>query len=213
MFVFSNLAMSLDGKIGTSKRGLFLLGSSEDHRNMIVLRKTCDSILVGATTLRSYRKPALIPKSRRQPAQIILSTALEGISPSWEFFKSPDLQRILFVKKNPHPKKLQEFTRTSEVIVLEDSKKKSTASQVINHLKKKGFKRLLVEGGGGIMWDFAKENCIDEYHVTVTPKILGGTDSPTLVDGKGFLPGKALHLSLIQCRIVLNELYLTYRKR
>src|SRR6478672_6851800 len=52
MFIFSNLAISLDGKIGTRKRNLFPLGTAEDRREMNILRLQCDALLMGASTLR-----------------------------------------------------------------------------------------------------------------------------------------------------------------
>lgn len=62
------------------------------------------------------------------------------------------------------------------------------------------------------MWDFVSQNLIDEYHLTLTPKIIGGDDSPTLVEGTGFSPKDILKLKLHRCRRLGDELYLTYRK-
>ena len=53
---------------------------------------------------------------------------------------------------------------------------------------------------------------IDEYNVTVTPRILGGTEAPTLVDGKGFTPDDVLNLKLKDSRVVGNEIFLVYEK-
>jgi riboflavin biosynthesis pyrimidine reductase len=55
MFVFSNLATSLDGKIATVSRVHFPLGSPADRRQMLVLRKRADAVIVGASTLRAYQ--------------------------------------------------------------------------------------------------------------------------------------------------------------
>ena len=62
------------------------------------------------------------------------------------------------------------------------------------------------------MWDFVRENLIDEYHVTLTPKLVGGREAPTLVDGDGFEPRDILNLRLKSCRKVGDELYLVYGK-
>jgi 2,5-diamino-6-(ribosylamino)-4(3H)-pyrimidinone 5'-phosphate reductase len=82
----------------------------------------------------------------------------------------------------------------------------------VKKLEELGVKRLLVEGGGGLMWDFVKPNLIDELYVTLTPRILGGRDAPTLVDGAGFNPREVVNLKLKQCRRVGDELYLVYKK-
>jgi 5-amino-6-(5-phosphoribosylamino)uracil reductase len=83
---------------------------------------------------------------------------------------------------------------------------------VVQHLSDRGVQRLLIEGGGQIMWDFVSLNLIDEFHVTLTPRILGGAEAPTLVDGLGFKKQKSLKLKLIQCRAIGDELFLTYRR-
>jgi len=214
MFVFSNLATSLDGKIATQKRNFFPLGTQEDLRQMQVLRQRCDAVLMGAATFRAYKKPCLASGRNHPPVNVVLSSTLEGIYPTWEFFRQKKLSRIFFVGHRTSSKRIQMFARSSEIIVLKKSSSKNpTAIQVLNALEKKGINRLLIEGGGGVMWDFASRNLIDEYHVTLTPKILGGRDAPTLVDGKGFSPKQILNLKLRQCRIVQDELYLIYQKR
>jgi len=212
MFVFSNLAMSLDGKIATKRRGFLPLGTAEDWRNMIELRRRSQAIIIGASTLRSYSKPCLVPRLSNQPINILVSSKLEKISPRWEFFTSPLSQKIIFVTSPPTPKTLQIFKKLGEIILLKPSPRKSLGKQIIDVLQKRGIRSLLIEGGGGIMWNFAQDNLIDEYHVTVTPRILGGSNSPTLVDGAGFSPEQSLNIKLRQCRILKDELYLIYTR-
>lgn len=213
MFVFSNLATSLDGKIATSSRELVWLGTPADHRQMQVLRKRCDIVLVGAGTLRTYRKFSGINGAGIQPANAVISRALEGVSPNWDFFKNPKRRRILFLSDRDgiSKSKIRKFESCSEMVFL--SPRKSIALQAIQELRKRGFRNLLVEGGGDIMWNFASHNLIDEYHVTLTPKIVGGSNAPTLVEGIGFAPQDILKLKLKRCVRKGNELFLTYVKR
>jgi 2,5-diamino-6-(ribosylamino)-4(3H)-pyrimidinone 5'-phosphate reductase len=213
MFVFSNLAISLDGKIATASREPFYLGTPADRAQMQVLRKRADIVLMGATTLRAYKKFCGVSgaKPGRQIANAILSSKLEGIRPDFLFFSDSEQKRLLFVTQTLSTARLKAFSRSSEVIPLTGNA--PLARQMILALKKRGFKRLLVEGGGALMWDFASQNLIDEYHVTLTPKIVGGRDSPTLVEGEGFTPARILGLKLARCKRLGDELYLTYQKR
>lgn len=212
MKIFSNLAISLDGKIATRKRELFLLGSSADHQEMQRLRKLADVVLVGASTLRGYRKPNLIYRSTKQPVNALLSSRLEGISPSWPFFKEPKTRKILFVGPDCSPQKARSFEKFAEIIPLQtETQKRPTSIQVVKHLENLGFKSLLIEGGGGVMWDFVKSNLIQTYFVTLTPRIIGGVAAPTLVDGHGFLAKNILNLKLKKCRVVGNEIFLEYQ--
>jgi 2,5-diamino-6-(ribosylamino)-4(3H)-pyrimidinone 5'-phosphate reductase len=218
MFVFSNLATSLDGKIATASREPSFLGTPADRRQMQVLRKRCDILLMGAGTLRSYRKFCAVQgaPAKRQPANAIVSVALEGVSPQWSFFSDPGLRRLLLITS---PEKLslarrRAFEKTSEIIELsKDTPRNPVAIQIIKALKSRGFEKLLVEGGGEVMWQFSSQNLIDEYNVTLTPKIVGGKHSPTLVEGVGFSPERILSLKLHRCRRLGDELYLVYRKR
>ena len=177
---------------------------------MQLLRKRCDAVLMGAETLRTYRGPLLVHGQKKQPLNVVISSMLAGISPRWDFFTTPRVQRVLFVNSGVSRAKLRAFERSSEVVML----KRGTpaAAQIVQELGARGVRRLLVEGGGGVMWDFASQGLIDEYNVTLTPKIVGGVKAPTLVDGEGFEPREVLKLKLKSCRKVGDELYLIYQK-
>ena len=213
MFIFSNLATTLDGKIAAEDRAFYSIGTAEDHRQMQVLRQRCDAILGGAGTLRGYRKPQLVFGKEQQPANVIVSSHLEGISTDWEFFTHPNLQRIFFVGHKTPVSRIKAISQYSKVFVLKrPSQKEPIALQILKELKTLRFKSLLVEGGGKVMWDFVSQNLIDEFHVTITPQILGGRKNPSLVDGEGFRIEQMLKLKLVQCRVVQDELFLVYRR-
>jgi riboflavin-specific deaminase-like protein len=213
MLVFSNLATSLDGKIATRSRELFHLGTPADRKQMQVLRKRADVVVMGGSTLRTYKRFCGVVGRKKQPANAVLSSNLEGFSPNWPFFKDPGQRRILLITEPLSPARLQAFEKTSEVILLKKpTAAQPLASQILETLKARGLEQVLVEGGGGLMWSFASCNLIDEYHVTLTPRIIGGKEAPSLVEGTGFDPSQVLNLKLVRCRRLGNELYLTYRK-
>lgn len=59
MKVFSNTAVSLDGRINTRERRFVSLGSAEDHRRMSMRRSEADAVLVGGTTFRLWPHASL----------------------------------------------------------------------------------------------------------------------------------------------------------
>ena len=61
--VFTNMAISMDGKIATKER-VHTDPSSYDAFMMDKLRARAHAVLVGATTLRAFRKPATIEHRR-----------------------------------------------------------------------------------------------------------------------------------------------------
>ncbi len=210
LFIFSNLATSLDGKIASADRGHFNLGTPADRRQMQVLRKKADAILMGASTLRSFRGPLRVKGAKTAPLNVVLSSALEGISTDWPFFRADDTKRLLFASTRAPLARRRAIAKVADLVLLDP--KKPTASQIAAELERLGIRRLLVEGGGAVMWDFVAEGLLDELHVTLTPWILGGSAAPTLVDGEGFPAGKGQPLKLLRVKRLRDELYLTYRR-
>ena len=83
--------------------------------------------------------------------------------------------------------------------------------KLLKILKEKKIKNLLVEGGGITNWAFVKENLIDEAIITITPYIIGGNSSATLVDGNGFsVIAKSSRLRLKNVTRMKNEVVLHY---
>jgi len=210
MFIFSNLAISLDGKIATQSREHFPLGTKEDLKQMLVLRKQSDAILFGASTLRAYQKPCKVKDASPPIYNIIVSQGCESINPQWPFFTSNEIRRILFHSKDVDPSLKKELEKSSTLIRVDNSKPMGT--QIVELLKKFEINRLLVEGGGEVIWYFSQENLIDEYNVTITPRILGGKNAPTLVEGLGFKPDDVLNLKLKSCKTINNEIFIVYSK-
>lgn len=68
-----------------------------------------------------------------------------------------------------------------------DHGKKVDLVKTFEQLESKfGIKKVLVEGGGEINWSIIKNNLFDVLIVTVSPIIIGGRNTITLVEGKGY---------------------------
>ncbi len=222
IYVFTNLATSLDGKISTKNRALFNLGSKYDHKLMDIHRARADGVLMGAGTLRAFKKAITIKsasaiKHRKKthqhthPINIILTNTL-NFNPKWPFFNTKGVVRFLFIPKNTPQRVYEPYLETCKIFkVLDPDKNNSTT--IISELKKQGLKYLLLEGGGGTLFPFVEKNLIDEWNITLTPKIVGGSTTPTLVDGTGFTVNTIKSFKLRSCRQVGDELYLQYTKK
>ena len=54
-------------------------------------------------------------------------------------------------------------------------------------LQEQGLERLMVEGGGELIFSLFDAGLVDELRAFVGPQIIGGRDAPTLADGAGFV--------------------------
>ncbi len=215
-FVFSNLAMTLDGKIAAFDRADFSLGSEEDRLEMDRLRARADVVLWGGETLRAARHPARVREKslveervRRErpphPANGVVTKS--GVfPPGLPWFEAGDMERFVFTSPAGAARLDPRQAARARVVALEGED--SPARGALAHLEEAGMRSVLIEGGGGLIWAFA--GLIDEFHVTLTPWLAGGAKAPTLMDGAGFRPGEFLGLRLVEVRRAGDELFLRY---
>jgi 5-amino-6-(5-phosphoribosylamino)uracil reductase len=84
-------------------------------------------------------------------------------------------------------------------------------ARVVDELRARGLQKLLLEGGGETHFAFVKAGLVDEWYVTVTPRLIGGVGAPSLLDGRGFLKRDHVRLELVSQRRAGDEVYLHYR--
>jgi 5-amino-6-(5-phosphoribosylamino)uracil reductase len=217
-FVFSNLATSLDGKINIAGKGHFPLGTRADWEEMQRLRKTANAIVFGASTLRGFRAACCVEDPHwaraKQPLNVVVSSQLNGLSPRWKFFTDPRIDRLLIVDEKTPISRIKRFEKSCDIhLVKSKSARLPLAQQIVEELQKRGVQRILVEGGGQVMWEFLRARLLDEVNITLTPRILGGSQAPTLVEGRGFGPKEVKNFELTRVKRIKNELYLTYRRQ
>ena len=57
--------------------------------------------------------------------------------------------------------------------------------QLLEYLGNQGIKKIMVEGGETVIWEFLRNNLVDELFIFIAPVIIGGVTSPTLAGGNG----------------------------
>lgn len=213
-YVTLNVAVSADGKITTRRRESFPLGSREDRRLMDVLRSRADAVVVGANTVRKdgwairVREAALRRARRPHPLNVVLTSRLD-LPQRRQFFTHPDTEKLIITTRAAPEVRVRRFERVAEVVVLAGTRIRPVAAVAL--LAKRGMKRILLEGGGELNYSFFRDKVIDEVYLTITPRILGGSDAPSAVDGAGFLRQSQVGLELLSSRRRGDEVFLRYR--
>ena len=210
--VILSAAISVDGKIAT-KTGDSNLSSKIDKIRVHKLRSKVDAILIGQNTLQRDDPILSVRYAKgRNPIRIILDSRGKISSKSKIIKTCNKIPTILAVSKNISNKNLQRLKKYPlEIIVTGENK--VNLKQLLKQLEKRKIKKLLLEGGGTVNWEFIKQGLFDEIIVTVTPFLIGGTKSISLVQGLGFSKiSKSTKLKLKKIKQQKNELVLHYTK-
>jgi riboflavin-specific deaminase-like protein len=190
-----------------------------DRELMDALRARSDAVIIGARTLRldgwavRVRDPEIRKKRQEKgrpphPLNVVLSTDLD-LPASAQFFTHSTTEKLVVTTRAAAVSRVNRFRRLADIVVLPT--KRIQPSAVLGVLAERGLRRVLVEGGGELNYSFLKAQLIDEVYMTVTPRIIGGAQAPTAVDGAGFLKDSQVRLQLVSCRRRVDEVFLRYR--
>ena len=210
-YVILSAAITLDGKLGVkSKRTK--LSSKNDKIRVHKLRSNVDAIIIGKNTVH-LDNPSLTVRyvKGQNPVRIILDSLGTIKSNSKIIQTCNSVPTIIAVSESISEKNLQRLRKFSLNVII-CGKNSVNIPQLLRTLLNNGIKRILLEGGGTLNWSFIKKNLIDEAIVTLTPYILGGKDSVSLVEGTGFKNLEvSTKLKLKKIQKNKNELVLFYK--
>ena len=184
-YVIVNCAMSADGKTALPSRKQLRISCDEDIRRMYQLRNDCDAVLVGIDTVLSDDPKLTVKetyvKNPKQPLRVILDSK-ERIPYSAQVLNTTTKTLIITAKGN---KKRFDGDHIEVTECKVDTAGYLDLTCVLELLSQHGVKKLLVEGGGTIIWNFLKQKLVNELFVYIGPCIVGGKDTPTMAEGLG----------------------------
>lgn len=205
-------AISIDGKIAT-RCGQSRLSSKEDLIRLHKVRSKVDAILVGKNTV-IRDNPSLTVRfvKGKNPTRIILDSNGKIPLNSKILKTAKKVPTIIAVSQNI-PKKNLKKLEAFPVEVVFVGKKTVQLKKLLKYLKEKKIKSILVEGGGTVNWQFIKQGLFDELLITITPHLIGDTESINLIQGQGFQSiSKSTSLRLRSVRRLKNDIVLHYIK-
>lgn len=211
-YIILNAAISLDGKIAT-KKGESRLSSDADKIRVHKLRSKVDAILVGKNTVQRDDPHLTVRRVRgKNPTRIVLDSKAAISTKSKIVGTCHKVPTIIAVSKRAPAKKLELLQKYPLKIVVAGNNTVNI-KKLLHILAKLKIKKILVEGGGTVNWQFVNQNLLDEIIVTVTPFIIGGNNAVSLVGGNGFSKiDKCTNLKLKKVSRLKNEIVLYYTK-
>jgi len=186
-WVIAKWAMTLDGRIA-SRTGTSQWISGEASRAMVhALRGRCDAILVGRGTVE-HDDPLLTarPPGTRTALRIVMDS-LASLDLDSQLVRTAESVPVC-VAVGPHAPQDNCFRLQDagcEVLRLAGESHEARLSQLMEELGQRRMTNLMVEGGGHLIGSLFDQDFIDEVHVFVAPKLVGGAQAPGPLQGRG----------------------------
>jgi 2,5-diamino-6-(ribosylamino)-4(3H)-pyrimidinone 5'-phosphate reductase len=189
MQVIVNSAMTVDGKIAT-RQGDSAISSKDDLIRVHKLRDSVDGIIVGISTVLADNPRLTIRLGRKQPKEkhltrIIIDSMGRIPLDSQILRTASKIKTIVAVTKLAHMNVRRKIKKTGAIVIVAGTNTVDL-KRVLWTIQKMGIKKILVEGGGEINWSLFSLGIVNELIVTIAPKIVGGRQATTLVEGEGY---------------------------
>lgn len=216
MRITLNAAMTVDGKIATTS-GDSAISSRDDLIRVHELRASADGIMVGISTVLADNPRLTVRLARKRvkrkdPARIVIDSTGKIPLDSRILLTASRIKTIVAVTKLAHIDTLRKIKKTGAIVIVSGSQTVNL-KKVFSIIKQMGIRKILVEGGGEINWSLLRLGIVNELIVTIAPKIVGGRQATTLVEGQGYRRiSQGIKLHLKQAQIQNNgELVLHYK--
>ena len=187
MQITINAAMTVDGKIATT-HGDSTISSKQDKKRVHKLRSSVDAIIVGVTTVL-VDNPRLtvrfVKNKEKDPARIIVDSTGRIPFESKILQTASKIKTIVAVTKRAPYDKIHKIKDAGAMVITAGTETVDLV-ELFSILKKMGFKKFLVEGGGELNWSLLQLGIVDQLIVTIAPRIVGGRAATTLVEGDGY---------------------------
>lgn len=189
-FIILKTAMTLDGKIATSTGDSKWISNEKSRKFVHQLRHKVSGIMVGIGTVLADNPrltTRLEDKKGKDPHRIIVDTEGRISLDSKILNLQSDSKTIIATTKKISSKKIEELEKkNAEVVITPLKNNKVNLDYLFDYLAKMGIDSILVEGGSTLNESLLKENLVDKIITFIAPKIIGGSDAKTPVEGQGF---------------------------
>ncbi len=212
------MLMSVDGKISTGSVDTLdvdkdfpkISGLKEGLHQYYEIEQTTDlwSFNTGRVQAKMGVNEKVMPA--KTPVSFVLLDNHHLTEHGVKYFCSLSKQIVIVTSNASHP--ALKMKEDNLHVILENP---FALGHALECLKKDyGCERLTIQSGGTVNGLFLREKLIDYVDVVVAPVLIGGKDTPTLIDGQSLVSEKELSklgvMKLLDCQ-VLQDSYIRLR--
>lgn len=213
-FVSLCTGMSFDGKLSNKDKQLSPISSDDDREMLFDARVRADAVVVGGNTL-VLDEPSLTVKSKsrqvkrlkvgksKEPIKVAIVSNVDKVKLKSDFFDKGWGEKIIFTTQKSSKQKIEKIKSKAQIFVM--GKDKVNLTKAMEKLYDLGIRKVVVEGGGTLIFSLLKEKLIDEINLKIGDLIIGGKDSVTFCDGIGFKIKKYPRVKIIKCERYKNS--------
>lgn len=216
-YVAMKYAMTLDGKIATRTGASKWITGDNAREHVHTKRSRYAAILAGIGTVLAD-DPMLNARidNAHQPVRVIVDTSLRIPMDSNIVKSAGEYKTIVACKSLEQPDKqiekknqLEELGITVVELPLVDGH--VSLKSLMEYLASQGLDSVYIEGGGQIHESALKEGIVNHVYAYVAPKIFGGSEAKTPVEGVGVsVPDECAKLILTDTSVLGEDILLEY---
>ncbi|WP_435125140.1 2,5-diamino-6-(ribosylamino)-4(3H)-pyrimidinone 5'-phosphate reductase [Halobaculum sp. D14] len=198
MYVHVNAAVSVDGKLSSRRREQVRISGDADFDRVDRIRAAADAVMVGVGTVLADDPHLTLDEDDRRvqrlrtgrsgnPARVVVDSAARTPTDARILDDEATTYVVTTGDADPDAVDALEAAGATVIPTPTDSDGRVDVRAALDALEDEGVDRLMVEGGGELIFSLFAADAVDELTVFVGSLLVGGRDAPTLADGDGFV--------------------------
>ena len=186
-WIIAKWAMTLDGRIATIAGESRWISGEASRAIVHRLRGRVDAVMVGRGTAAAD-DPLLTarPAGPRTALRVVVDTQASLSGESQLVRTAREVPVLVAVGAESAESNRSRLRQAGcEVLVCAGETHAARLGALLNELGTRRLTNVLVEGGGQLLGSLFDARAIDEVHVFITPKLVGGASAPSPIAGAG----------------------------
>ena len=204
-------AMTIDGKIATRTGDSKWITSIEAMNRVHEMRAGLMAIVVGIGTVvadNPLLNVRLEGRDIRQPIRVIVDSKAR-IPPESQIIRTAHLYRTIIAHTSSAPAGRLKILQKAgaETLACKSGEGVVDIYDLCLKLGQMKIDSLLLEGGGTLNYAFLRIGIVDEIYTFIAPKIMGGAEAKTPVEGEGIeFMSNAIEMVFIETEMIGSDL-------